>query len=59
MDEEYKKREQNYKEIDSWLMEYKKNHDNVNVFYEDEFVKIYHIKQDKEKKELFKTIWEK
>lgn len=36
-------RVQNYANLKQWISEYQKTHDNISVFYQDDYIEIYHI----------------
>lgn len=46
----------NYTAMEQWITKYRQCHDDLSIFYEDEFIKIYHIKPYKSKKD-FEKIW--
>jgi hypothetical protein len=43
--------------LTTWLQEYKNNHDNLELFYEDENFEIYHIQQEITRDETLKKIF--
>lgn len=43
--------------LTTWLQEYKKNHDNLELFYEDENFQVYHIQQEITRDETLKKIF--
>lgn len=53
----YEKRQKETELIENWVAEYKENHDNLTMFYEDKNLKIYRIHQKSERKEIFDNIW--
>ena len=54
---EYERREKEKIEISKWVLEYKKTHTNISVFYSDKNLEIYHITIPKDKKAIFDSIW--
>jgi len=51
------RREAANKELADWLYEYKKTHENIEVFYEDENFMIFHIQQEMTRDETLKKIF--
>lgn len=45
-----------YTELEEWVKEYQKSHNNISVFYEDDDIVVYQIKQPKKTTE-FEKIW--
>lgn len=43
--------------IVEWVERYRRSHDNLSVFYEDEDIVVWVIKQPRDKNETFKRIW--
>jgi hypothetical protein len=54
---EYERREKEKAEIADWIDRYKRSHDNISLFYEDENLEIFRIHQSQSKEEQFKRIW--
>ena len=48
---------QNYAALERWVAKYRETHDNLSVYYQDDFIEIYHIHQPKSKEEFFQQIW--
>lgn len=57
LEEKYKTKEVESKLLNSWIKEYKKHHDNLSVFYEDENMIIYRIQQRLTRERLLENIW--
>lgn len=47
----------NYAALEKWLAIYRETHNNLSVYYQDDFIEIYQIHQPKSKAELFQQIW--
>ncbi|NLI92051.1 MAG: hypothetical protein GX434_07515 [Peptococcaceae bacterium] len=46
-----------YKALGNWVKEYGKCHNNIQLYYEDDLIQVYHIRQVDEKQESLAEIW--
>lgn len=46
-----------YGMLDQWLDTYRATHDNLNVYYEDADIQVFHISQSRTREEVFREIW--
>lgn len=53
----YDAREKDYEDLTKWVKEYERYHDNISIYYEDEYIKIFYIHQPPDKKESFESLW--
>jgi hypothetical protein len=54
---DYERREKEKIEMKKWLSEYHKAHDDIELFYEDENLAVYHINIPKDEDGKFREIW--
>ncbi len=57
LEEDYERRKLEREQLEQWIADYKKNNDNMTVYYEDEVLKVYHIKIKMDEEEKNKRIW--
>jgi hypothetical protein len=51
------RREYYYAKLETWAEHYSRFHDNLQIYYEDELIKVYHIRQVEEKDESWAEVW--
>jgi hypothetical protein len=54
---DYERREKEKMELEKWISEYQKTNGDMNLFYEDENLAVYHINIPKDNEEIFKKMW--
>ena len=55
----YERKEQEKDKLRSWLQIYQSNHDNLSLFYEDEYLRVWRIHQPASKEEEFNKLWKR
>lgn len=53
----YERRAGEYRELDRWLENYRANHDNLSLYYEDADIQVFRIHQPRSREEEFRKIW--
>ena len=51
------RREYYYGKLETWAKQYARFHNNLQTYYEDDKIKVYHIRQVEEKDESLAEIW--
>ncbi len=54
----YERKDQEKVKLARWLQIYQANHDNLSLFYEDQYLRVWQIHQPPSKKEAFNKLWE-
>ncbi len=57
LEKDYVRRRAESEMLETWLEIYKRDHDNISVFYEDSVLTVYYIKRKETGEERFENIW--
>ncbi|KLU66426.1 hypothetical protein DEAC_c18250 [Desulfosporosinus acididurans] len=53
----YKERLKNYEAIEKWIETYRTAHQNLSIYYKDDFIEVYHISLSRTSEDNFRRIW--